>query len=365
MSTSINRESLLKIVNLIKPALASQDYIPALTHIKFDGSFAMAYNDISAISVACSVPVQRCVPGDVLIRGLNSFNGESVALTFDAKTNALLVSSGRSKLKLPTIPLDQFPFEENGDTCPEITLTTDMLKGIELCLMSVGSDPTHAAQMGVTLETDLGGKTWLYSTDNFTVSYYKTKDTVKLPGDAPLILPTFFCQQLLALSKAHPGLTMILVLLPGALQVDYCDYGNNVVASLFTKTVIDLEPLDFVRIIDKHSKTLKGKPDAWPSIPDPFDAAFNRALLVLSAELDKSTKVTHNEKSIKLESSSKMGDSEDEFEYKGSDSGEFLIDPTLVVRASKVAQRMTFGKGIFAISAAEGAFVHMIAHCAS
>lgn len=357
---STKREALMRVASLVRPALATQDYIPALTHIKFDGEFATAFNDISAIVVRAGIDLQRCVPGDLLIRTLGLFGGDTVALTYDPVKSTLLLASGRSKLKLPTMHPKDFPFSVPTEQAPEVVITPAILKGIERCLLSVGNDPRHPAQMGVTLEVD-GDKAVLYSTDNFTISRYATDSKIELPADVPVILPTFFCEQLVTLSKAFDG-EKILVLLPGGLLVDFIDAHGNTEASLFSKTVVDLEPMEFRSIFAKHVKS-KGVEAA--TIPDAFDAAFNRALLVLSNEMDKSTRVTVKNGTLQLHSTSALGDADDDFEFKGSGEVEFLIDPSLVVRASKVCTKVAFHGKAMMLTDDSGAFSHLIAHCAA
>lgn len=360
INNSINRAELLRIAGLVRPALATQDYIPALTHIKFDKGYATAYNDISSIAIRAELNLNRCVPGDLLIRALGSFGGENVAIAFDDKTSALLLSSGRSKLKLPTMNIKDYPFDIPPEEAPSIVLTPEIIKGVERCLISVGNDPTHPAQMGVTLEVDALGKAILYSTDNFTISSFRTSTAISLPGDSPIILPTFFCEQLVSLSKAFPKEITTLYLFPGAICVDF---GTE--AILFNKTVLDLEPMDFQNILKKHCNPAKVANDLQ-TIPDAFDAAFNRALLVLSNELDKSTQVKINSNGITLSSSSNLGDSFDEIEFKanGADK-EFLIDPSLVIRASKCCSKLSFYPKVMLLSDDSGSFLHLIAHCSS
>jgi DNA polymerase III sliding clamp (beta) subunit (PCNA family) len=360
--TSTNREALVKIAALVRPALATQAYIPALTHIKFDGNFASAYNDISAIMVRASVDVSCCLPGELLIRSLNSFSAESIAFQESTKDKAVVLSSGRSKLKLPVLGNEAFPFElPDTKKAHEIVLDASIMKGIDRCLLSVGNDPTHPAQMGVTLDADDKGNAILYSTDNFTISRYATKTKIDLPGDSPVILPTFFCSQLVALSKAFPEDEVVLLLLPGALLVEF---GKN--ARLFNKTLVDLEPLDFPRIFDKHCK-LTGLKERLFKIPDTWDAAFGRAMLVLSGEVDKATKVTVSEDNIKIHSTSPMGDSDDSMSHEGENldapAEPFYIDPALVIRASKACGLMAFNEKALSLADAEAQFTHLIAYC--
>lgn len=360
--TNTNREALVKITALLRPALATQAYIPALTHIKFDGDYATAFNDISAITVKAPIDVAVCFPGELLIKALGSFGAESIAFQESVKDKAVVLSSGRSKLKIPTLPIESFPYSPpDTKKANEIELDASILKGIERCLMSVGNDPTHPAQMGVTLDADDKGNAILYSTDNFTISRYQAKSKIELPGDSPVILPTFFCQQLVALSKAFPEEEVVLMMVPGALLVEF-----GKMAKLFSKTLLDLEPLDFPRIFDKHCKVagLKGR---LFKIPDNWDSAFNRAMLILSGEVDKVTKLTVNDDSIKLHSSSTMGDSDDAMTHDGehldAPAEPFYIDPSLVLRASKACGLMAFNESALALADAEAQFIHLIAYC--
>ena len=357
-----NREALVKITALVRPALATQAYIPALTHIQFAYGFASAYNDVSAIVVKASVDVEVCLPGELLIKALNSFGAESIVIQESAKDKAVVLSSGRSKLKIPSLPVDAFPLNfPDTSKANEIVLDASILKGIERCLMSVGNDPTHPAQMGVTLDADEKGNAILYSTDNFTISRYQAKSKIELPGDSPVILPTFFCQQLVTLAKAFPEEETVLVMVPGALIVEF-----GKVAKLFNKTLVDLEPLDFPRIFDKHCK-IAGLKDRLGKIPDNWDAAFNRALLVLSGEVDKITKITVGEESIKIHSTSTMGDSDDsmshDIDHLDAPQEPFYVDPSLVIRASKSCGLMAFNAKALALADAETQFIHLIAYC--
>lgn len=359
MSNEINREALLKVANLVRPALATAAYIPALTHIMFDGEYATAYNDISAISVRMDTPVERCLPGELLIRALGSFNAENI-LFQEGKDGALVLKAGRGSLKLATLEKKAFPYEPPEAKGQGIAVDAGILKGIERCLLSVNNDPTHPAQMGVTLDADKEGHAVLFSTDNFTISRYQTSATIKLPGDAPVILPRFFCEQMVALTKAFPEETIKLWLLDGALLAEF---GKS--AELFSKTPVDLEPLDFPKIVSKHVK-LDGLKKSLIDIPAAWESAFSRALLVLQGEDDMATKVQIDKSAIKLLSTSAMGEADDSLPYDAADDDPedaFHVDPALVMRASKSCALLGFTKHVVILADADAKFVHIIAHC--
>lgn len=364
--STMNRESLLKTLNLVKPALAAQTFIPAYNHIAFDGDHAMTHNDITALRVRCAFPEVCCVPGELLIRALGSFSGTEVLIKKGGTDHALVIKSGRSSLKVPTMPIKSFPFDlpEAEATGESVVLDAGIIDGIRQCLVSAGTNPNHPAAMGITLDMDDKGEAVLFATDNYTISMHGTRTRVYLPGDAPVIMPTFFCNQLIALTKAFPNLVkeITLHILPGALLVEFGEVGNAEV-SLFTKTIDDVEPMDFHKIIKKHVdvKNLK----SLAPIPDAFDSAFSRQLLVLGSEADKVTKVVYEDGEITLKSISQTGESNESFSFDGPMRGRcggFHIDPTLVVRGSKLCDQMYLGERVLVMAGNKNEFLHIIAH---
>lgn len=355
--TTIARTSLLRIANLVKPTLANAAYIPAYTHILFANGRALTHNDIAGLSVKASIGVDRCVPGDLLIKSLASFSGEQVAMTYNPDTSVLLVSSGRAKLSLPTLPPSSFPFEMPNDAGHDILITKDMLKGIEHCLMSVGKDDKHPSAMGVTMDTSEGAACVMYSTDNYTISRYATSSAIDLPGNTPVILPTFFCEQLLMLSRAWPGESVLLFLLPGALVAEVGDE-----AVLFHKMLVDTSPLDFARVVERvcDPDNVKVQP-----VPLSMDSAISRALLVVNSD-SKRTKFYVGDDKVQLKSESKMADAEDEMDFKteGRDRVIFSTDPSLVARALKHCSHISFSSKAVLLTDGDS-FLHIIAHMGS
>ncbi len=357
--TTANRDALLKLVTLLRPALSTQSFIPALTHIRFSAGHATAFNDVTAIKAKAPFDLECCLPGELFIKALSSFNADQVALTA-LEAGTLLLTAGRSKLKVPVLPIKDFPLKEPGAATDVVAFDNDMLEGVRKCLFSVGADPTHPAQMGVTLDSE-DGKAVFYSSDNFTISRYQTKSKVTLPAGAPIILPTFFCEQMLALAKVYPDDDVDLELFASALR---CTFGKK--ASLLTKTVADLEPLDFQKILNKHLKIGDVKKQLG-RIPDTFDAAWNRALLVLSGEADKATKVAEDNDGFSLYSKSALGEADDTMplEQHVKFPSDFYVDPQLVVRAAKVCGSLAFYERVMVLASDDASFIHLISHCSA
>lgn len=364
-----NREVLLKIVALVQPALSNQNYIPALSHILFSadrGRVAVAYNDVAAILVACPdlADLELCIPGELLAKSLSSLSGENVKLDADSKTGNLLLSCGRSKLKLPTLPEKDFPLSLPTGKADKIDVTDDMLNGLRMCLQAVGNDPTHPEQMGVTLDT-VDGKAVLYSTDNVTISAYYTTSKLTLPGDSPLILPTFFCEQLLRLAKAFDREDIELRLRGHAVLATFGEQ-----ATLMSKVLVDVDAMDYPTVIAKYVDRQDVEDGAF-QVPVSMDSAFSRALLVLANEADKATKVEADADGLLLVSTSTTGEAEDtvvlddDQQVPKKQRMEFHVDPSLVVRGLKSAECVFLAKRALVLATDDGSYLHLIAHCAA
>lgn len=354
---STGREALIKAANLVRPAIATKDYIPALTHIRFSDDTLTAYNDLTAIQVSAPTPFKCCVPGELLIRALASFGGEELLCTIN-KDGSASFKAGRASVKLPTLPLGDFPLQwPSDDEGDEVKLDASVVRAIERCLISVGDSSGHPALMGVTLDT-ADGKAVLYSTDNFTISRCATNAKMKLPGDVPVILPKFFCEQLVSLSKAFPDAVMTLVLTEGAVHVEFGDF-----AKLLTRVPVDITPLDYPRIVNKHTDLANIKKQV-SLIPNEFDAALGRALLVLGGEVVKKTEFNVSKTKIEMVSTSGFGDADDSMGFEADEALEFNADAALLARGAKAAAMIAFTSKVTIMTDADCNFVHIIAHIA-
>lgn len=359
--TAIKRTELAKVVSLVRPALSNQAYLPVLTHICFSGNMATAYNDVASIAVTTDAGIQGCIPGELLSKALQGFTGDTVEASED--TGTLLLTSGRSKLRLPTLPVKDFPFDFDtalvaGGHC--IRLQPDTIRGIRKCLLGAGSDNTHPEQMGVTLEAD-GACAALYSTDNNTISNYLTQDEIKLPGRKPIILPTFLCEQVVSLSSVYKDHEVSLFVLPGGLLVDF-----DGAARVFTRMLLDIQPMDFPHVVSKFCRFPVASTELL-EIPKGLDAALGRSLLVLG-NAERSALFQIGETGFTVKTETQTGESHDHIDFELSDDTQapftpFYVDPSLMARAAKACTHMAFMPRAVVMTDATQTFVHLISHC--
>lgn len=351
----VDREALLKAITTVKPALSSQSYIKALTHILFNGSYAIAFNDIAAIAVKCPTKFKCCLPGDLLARTVSNFSKGLEYRTHDEETFEFI--SGRSIIKLPSLPVHKFPFQMPGADLAGIRLSKEVMKALSLCRISVGTDKRDPGQLGITLDVTDDGYAILFSTDSATISSYRTDLKINLP-DGPVLLPVFFCEQLRSLSKTFDGEEINLFIGDGYLIVDF---GNE--ATLFTKTVADLRAMDYQSEINRHCK-INQLPAKSAPIPDGFEDAMERAVMVIAGDKRSSTAFDVIDGVMAISTKSEMGVAEDELKFDGDDFGDtvFNVAPKHIIRVSKHASHMCLLPRVLVLSDEKFQFVHLIAH---
>lgn len=345
-STSILRGELLGALNLAKVALGKATFVPVLSHFCLTGSAVEAFDDTTAVSVAFDTSVVCAVPGDLLLRLLTSLSSSTVAL--ELKDNALHIAGARSKLKLPALGEEAFVFNHKyGTLLSECIVNQQVLEGIGKCLVSVGADPTHPAQMGITITG--GDSATLYSTDNVTMSRFDLGAGV-WPEEESVLLPTMFCQQLLGLAKAFEGEELVIQFYDSCAV---CLFGEK--AKLYTKLLAIDKPLNF----DAVFKSMVPKGGSYTELPPSWEAAFVRAA-ALADQKAPATHVVVEEGQALLDTTSTSGVASDSFDWDAP-AADFWVDPQHVIRATKVCDQVQFGKR--AVVMRQGEFTHLITHC--
>lgn len=361
-----NRGALLKAATLVRPALSDRGYVPALTHIAFDGEWATAFNDRMAIAVRCDTNVRRLVPGVLLVQGLSAFGGKEV-LFHQNSDDSFVLKSGRSKMTLPTLPLGAFPFDwPDSRETPYINIDVEMVRAIKRCLISVNKDATQPAQMGVTLDIDDDGHAVFYSTDNGSISRCECKAKVKLPGDAPIIMPQAFCEQLIDLSAAYNECPPAMMVGPSWLEVQWNEHEGGAPgpeARLFTAMPVDLDPMDFPKLLRRHCGDLRTLTKRTCTVPESFDAALSRMLLVLPNETHKRVMVEVDRGTMTMHASSSLGDADDSVQIDIDDVRSVPMEAGLVARGLKQTDRIGLNDTVTILMGGEHSeFVHIVAH---
>lgn len=352
---AIDRKQLVDDLSLVKPALGRGAFVPVLSHFCFDGETVTAYDDVVAITVRCRVPVECAVPADLMLKMLASFKSNDVRM--DLENSNLVMICGDSKVKFPALSPDSFIFKRGdafkGKSNFSIDVDSDFISGIQSCLVSVGADPAHPEQLGVTI---LSGEevVGMYSTDNLTLSTYDITG-FDVPAGVNVILPTAFCKNLIALYDVVKQKCVLTLYSGGWVMVTFDDWGW-----LYSKLPISEKPLDFALVLEKLLRDVDMKNEA--KFNEAVLDAFQRAAACVDPSKPLS-EVSIEDGVMVLHTRSSFGECRDMLDVGLDDAKEFKIDPQHVVRVSGMVDRMTPSRDVLVLK--KGKFTHLVAHCAS
>jgi DNA polymerase III sliding clamp (beta) subunit (PCNA family) len=320
----MNRTELVKTLELVQPALSTNNLVPVFSCFMFGKSTISAYNDSLGIVAKGSVGTEPfATPGVTLLGLLQNSHAEEV--DFELTKEYVIAKTGKSVFKLPyeTKFLFTQP-KESWDATIEIN--PDVLKGVEICLTTSSKDQAQPAIMGVCFNFD---STKLFSCDGDAITRYSP--TVNMLGKGSYTIPNAFCDALLKIT-AETGVT------EGELEVsrDWAAAHLNNGFHLYGRMIVNDKPLDHQKLIDS---TLQGK---QPFVPLPL--GLNEALARARVLADIETKVTNmtiKDGVIQLWTSTHMGDIKDTVKIKGHPDVEALVHASLVARSIAVCDQIS------------------------
>lgn len=350
-----NRQELLRAANIVRPAIASQPYIKALTHLRLDEDGVTACDDINALFVDVEHDMRCLVPGDLFIKALAGFSAADVKVTPGDGTVTL--KSGRGTLKLPTLPVADHPFKwPTSKGADVLHLDDDIIKAIRSCMVSVGNSPNHPAQQGVTLDQEEGCAV-LFSTDNVSITRAETRSKITLPADAPLILPTFFCEQLLSLAKLYPEEDLTLHLMDNALLLTV---GKNK-AKLHSRQLVTPTPLDFPTILARNVGDLGKLQKNMVEVPPGWDEALQRAQLITASMPEQRMRISEVGDDLGIYAKSDMGELDEVLKWSGEVKRDIEVNPALLSRVSPVSSHLYFGTSVAVLGNKDATLLHVVA----
>lgn len=356
-----SRADVMHSLLMVRPALGKGVFVPILSHFCFNGESVCAYDDSIGISVPMHTTFSCAVPGELMLKLLGTMVADDMDIGL--VDNALQVTCGRSAVKLPMLPSSAFLFNVDAlkgkNVLGEVPVDSALVEGMMACLLAVGNDPTHPAQMGVTMRND-GQGLCLYSTDNVTMSEFivdsDTEETFLPQGG--VIMPTEFCRQLIAL-QGNIGSDGVMTVNEDSVVVRFAGAADVV---LFGKLIAVEKALDFPGVFDRMIPVSKSKA---LQVPASWDAAFTRAAAVVNPAHPISA-VSFEEGVITVESKSPIGEVVDSLEVDATAMPKckpFGIDPQHVIRASKICSLMNFQPKALVLQDASKRFTHLISHC--
>lgn len=314
----------LKALALAKASLGdAASPLPILSHFCFLGDMLYAYNDITATVFFEPTGLNCALHGDTFIGVLEASGADEVGVEIKDGYATLDASGGR--VKVPTLTADDFIFTmPEGEPLVSVKITDELVKGIELCMKSVGADSLRPEFAGVTFSLRKGVAQFM-STDNETAARYRVPGSIAGRKEISVVIPAQGCEQLLRLQKARGGGTIAFT--DKDMQVSYEDSGTLIcvlVSKVFAARVDMLET-----IFTKHAD---GGAAQVP-IPVLLTRELKKASIVLAREASKACMITARDGTWFVEAKGDLGSVNGH--VGGVDkrsSGTVVVDPDTLIR---------------------------------
>lgn len=327
----MNRKKLISTLELVKPALADDGLVPIFTNYCFDNGKVFGYKDSLGIVAPCEVKDSFALQGRLLFDLLKQASAKEVE--FEQNNDEVVVQSGRTKMTLPSIPKDEFIFEEPEDQKWDFMIDVDdnLITAMTLCLKTSSTDFTMPAFNGLTFK---GGKgTKIYSCDGDSLSRYS------LGGNSPEgvthTISNEFCEAVIKVCEKTGYKN-------GQLYINdewsVAELGNDY--KIYGRIIQNDEPLDFEKQI---KRVVKGAPD-YVDIPDGLKAALSRARVVADLE-GTPTALNVAGGKVKLATNTHMGAVTDRVKISGKHPDvKANVSARLVSRALSICDSMAIGE---------------------
>lgn len=305
----LGRAAVLAKLETVAPAMSDGRIVKILSHIWFTGQEVMCFDD----NIAIAVPFEQdqiigAVPGKLLIDFMRVITRNEIQFTRSDNQVLLTATNSSMKAKFPLLPPEEFVFswpEAPNDPGMSIVADDVIRTAIKACMRSIGSDGHIPETRGVTIVAS-ETKVVFYATDSATLT------RALAPGHTAsktfrAILPTAFCEQLIALSKKEGLLTI---------TENYAEFVNDDVR-LYGRLLGTAEPLDFESTIERvfPSNSIKQA----VAIPGNLSEVLTRACIITkdTATSEALTIFTVKDSVLKIEASTERGSNKDVIKLTG------------------------------------------------
>jgi DNA polymerase III sliding clamp (beta) subunit (PCNA family) len=322
----------------------------------------MAYNDQIGMQVPMKTEFRGAVPGKFL-ELLKVRSEERLKIELVGSNNELVVKQGkRTNFRLVMLEpnfIFAMPKAVRTDKLAPKSMER-LIDAIAHSLISVGRDTSTIEQLGITLEPKDGGEVTLYATDGATISRSKLKSgMIELAARA--IIPTKFCEQMIALYRALPDSkdkdADFEIGTMGTTRYALFRAGKT---SLYGRLLESRNPLNFEGTVAYHLP--RDHSSKLVEVPSALHAALERACIVCDAQR-RLTHIILDQGKMVLKSKSDTEEVTDELPYPHNGTGrlEVKVEPKLLKKAEDYNKMMIHGPCVIM---AKGLSVYLVS-CSS
>jgi DNA polymerase III sliding clamp (beta) subunit (PCNA family) len=187
----VEKENLIDVLSLVKPAIGKKDVLDSLSGFLFTGESVMAYNDQIRIECPFVSDFSCVVSAEELFRLLQGIKEDSIDISLEDQHLSIKSSGTEAELSIISdgeTVLEPMGFNSKKDLKWE-SLPENFIEGMSLCLFSVSKDISQGALTCIYV-----GEQRIFSSDNYRISMYEhggISDSVLIPFGAATELVKF------------------------------------------------------------------------------------------------------------------------------------------------------------------------------
>lgn len=184
----MNREELIKTLEVVKPGLASKDIVEHTTSFIFTNQGVLTYNDRVSVRAPLNMGFEGAVPADPILAFLKRVKGTEVKV--NPKESELRLSCGRSRVGIPLYPevpehLSRLSIPKKGWT----TLPPNFMEAIKFCSFSASRDMTQGSITNIHIFQNIMESTDRRRATRMSLDGDMGGNAILLPVDAASHLP--------------------------------------------------------------------------------------------------------------------------------------------------------------------------------
>lgn len=347
----IERTELIKVLDQVKPALATAGSIPELKHIWLDGKFLYAYNGALGIRIAWESELKPCgIPGGVLLGLLNSSSAKELEIKQESTQCDLKM--GRASATVPVFKSDANPWPFPAKVPPgpvgvrSIPLTEELLAGLRQVRIIRASKPVRVEHHGVVLFPSTDALV-LYTTDSHALAEVPVKGKWNKEL-AKVVLPHGFVSQLLGLKAGAKVSVLKDAIIAEAPGIQVC---SNLLDSA---DVWDLPALVDTKVNGKEKRMI---------VPEAFAEGLERALVLAGSDLENAfVELSVNKKELTLSGRFDQSLLDEKFTLKALGEGKISVDLERLKGLYKETEEFAISKSALLLFGKDDALYLVAAH---
>lgn len=357
----INRQDLLEVLQLVKPALSSKSIIAEFTHVWFDGHSLTATNDTGfGIRMPWSSDIIGGLPGTLLLGLLSNSKAKEVEFVADDKDDdRVILKMGKARAALTLLPIKTingiYKKQDRGWLIEQDELkgksfrtTEEFTSVLSQVMISAETPKSKIAELtGVTLIRDNG--LHMFATDDDTVAWAMLKDdNFPLKEGKRITIPIPFIEQLLQ-EVGKGGSAEIRIYK----NLVYAKGNRNM--EIFSNLVTVEEPTNLLKLGKSAIENTK-----YVKIPARLKLALARAFSMLESSKESFVRIHIKSNVLRVVTKNDLAELKDSIALEGEVPDiETMLDPKLIKRGLPLCERMSIGKTTTVLSNKD--FVYIIA----